>query len=121
MVRNIDLGESDIYRSLQNTGATNILARISSTFGSGCTSLLIFSLSGLRSMEIHTSLNFFSMTAMPVHQGVGLLTLETKPMSPFLAIPMAGREMFVARSHNRIYPSNIPTMSHCVGNLLPSE
>ena len=58
---------------------------VSSTFGSGWTSLSTFWLSGLRSTQIRTLPDFLGTTTIPAHHGVGSDTLEITPVFSVLS------------------------------------
>ena len=65
---------------LLNTVALVNYARVSSTLGMGCVSLMTPLLSGLRSMQILTFPDFFGTTTIPAHQGVDSDTVVITPI-----------------------------------------
>ena len=65
--------------SFEKTLAPANFASVSSTLGSGWTSLSTLSLSGFRSTQILTFPDFFRTTTIPAHHGVGSVTLEMMP------------------------------------------
>ena len=62
--------------SLEKIFAPPSCASVSSTFGSGCTSLSTDLFSGFRSTQMRTFPDFFGTTTIPAHHGVSSVTLE---------------------------------------------
>jgi len=69
--RQWDLPESTVRVQLGKTLAPARYAKVSSTFGSGCTSLRMLSLSGFKSTHMRTFPDFLGTITIPAHHGVG--------------------------------------------------
>ena len=69
--------------SLLETAVPDNCAKVSSTFGSGCTSRRTLSFNGSRSTQILIAPSFLGTTTIPAHHGVGTSTwsLPTVPES----------------------------------------
>ena len=71
--------------NFEKTFAPASWAKVSSTFGSGWTSLSTLWLSGLRSTHILTFPFFLGTTTIPAHHSVGSVTLEITPAFSILS------------------------------------
>ena len=85
VVRSLDSSDSGTCQkplfvsNLVNTLAPAIWARVESTLGSGCTSLITFSFNGFRSTHTRSFPDGLVTMTIPAHHGVGSLTLEITP------------------------------------------
>ena len=92
VVRGLDSLASGICQNplfasnLLNILAPASLARVSSTLGIGCASLITLVLSGFRSTHIRHAPEVLGTTTIPAHQGVGSVISEMTPSLSILSI-----------------------------------